>query len=40
MDGSVSELYRARRATRLARPLYGSPLPAGFPSPSGLEEAS
>ena len=33
MDGSVSELYRARRATRLSRPLFGSALPAGFPSP-------
>jgi DNA polymerase V len=34
MDGSVSAIYRARRTTRLSRPLFGSCLPAGFPSPA------
>lgn len=34
MDGSVSAIYRARRTTKLTRPLFGSELPAGFPSPA------
>jgi len=31
MDGSISAIYSVRRATKLARPLFGSQLPAGFP---------
>ena len=34
MDGSVSAIYQARRTTKLTRPLFGSELPAGFPSPA------
>ena len=34
MDGSVSAIYKARRTTRLARPLFGSELLAGSPSPA------
>jgi SOS-response transcriptional repressor LexA len=34
MDGSVSAIYRARRTTKLSRPLFESELPAGFPSPA------
>lgn len=33
MDGSVAALFRARRVTKLSLPLFGSQLPAGFPSP-------
>ncbi len=34
MDGSVSGIFRLRRSTKRARPLFGSRLPAGFPSPA------
>jgi DNA polymerase V len=31
MDGSVSAIHGVRRSTKLARPMFGSQLPAGFP---------
>jgi len=34
MDGSIEAIFRLRRSTKLARPLFGSQLPAGFPSPA------
>lgn len=33
-DESVSAIYRVDEGTRLARPLYLSQVPAGFPSPA------
>lgn len=34
MDSSISAIYRVNHRTRLARPLYLSPVEAGFPSPA------
>jgi DNA polymerase V len=34
MDNSVSAIFRVDERTRLARPLYLSEVPAGFPSPA------
>ena len=34
MDGSISAIYRVESETRLARPLFLSRVPAGFPSPA------
>ena len=33
-DGSVKEIFRFEKKTALERPLLGSKIPAGFPSPA------
>lgn len=33
-DGSIKSIYAASTQTKISRPLIGTPIPAGFPSPA------
>lgn len=33
-DGSIKSIYSASTQTKISRPLIGTPIPAGFPSPA------